>query len=213
MLLSLSGCGQIRDYFAIKPLPPVQLKAETLKVVESLQNKPEWLFSAVSCPVDLLPKHAEKPKFLSDGCADSPNGCIKKCQTGDASACYSLALLIQEHTEIGNEVSEALFLRSCSLGIVSGCTNRAAIIFESKKDDPIAEKCAVDTFEKACSLDDAWACTMYGFALLEGISREKNLKESDLILSKACALSSSPQHPACAKANELRKLIKSNPEQ
>jgi len=192
MLFSFSGCGQIKP-----PLPPEQLKIQTLKVIENLRSKPDWLFPADACPVDILPKRAEKPKYLSDGCADSP-------------ACYSLALLVQEQTEIGNEISEALFLRSCKLGIVSGCTNRAAAMFESKKINSTAERCAVDTFEKACLLDDAWACTMYGFALLDGISREKNLKESDLILSRVCGLSSSPEHPACIKANELRNLIKTN---
>jgi hypothetical protein len=212
LLLCCAGCSQITGLFKKTTLAPEQLKTETLRVLESLSQKPDWLFSVYACPSEIMPEKGLRPLYLSDGCSGDPIGCIAKCRSDDPSACYSLALLIQEQTEGGDESSEALFLRSCKLGIVSGCTNRAANIFDVKKDDPAGEKCAVDTFEKACLQDDPWGCTMYGFALSEGIGRDRNISEGLIALSKACLLSSDAEQPACKRAKEVEKLISYKPE-
>jgi hypothetical protein len=78
---------------------------------------------------------------------------------------------------------------------------------EVDTEDQALQKCAVDTFEKACALDDPWGCTMFGFALAEGHTREKNIEEASAAFTKACALVSTPDSPACVRANELRKLL------
>lgn len=147
-------------------------------------------------------------KYLSEGCADNPKSCLEKCKKDDGNACYSLALLIQKNRDIQDENSEALFLRSCKLGIVSGCTNRAAGIYELASKNSEKTKCAVDTFEKTCSLEDAWGCTMFGSVLASGDGRKKNTTEALTYFSKACAKNEKAE--ACQRARQFEKLIELN---
>lgn len=103
--------------------------------------------------------------------------------------------------------SEALFLRACKLGIVSGCTNRAAAMINLKADDEKAVKCAVDTFEKTCEQDDPWGCTMFAYALVAGQGgRPKDLDKALQVLSKSCKYGIGDD--ACQAANKLAEEIK-----
>jgi hypothetical protein len=93
-----------------------------------------------------------------------------------------------------NPVSEALFLRACTLGIVSGCTNRAAGM-----DRPDA--CAIRTFQVGCDRDDPWACTMIGFHLIRGIGIAQDRERARQALAKSCRFGE--DDPACEYAKRL----------
>lgn len=206
-LLCVTGRAQLRKLSTGPPLPPEQLKVETLKVVDILKHKPGWLFPAEACPAEVMAERGAKPEYGADGCAGNPTRCLDKCKTDDPTACYALALLIQQYTDIGHEASEALFLRSCKLGIVSGCTNWAVTMVDSQPDNVSVEKCAADTFVKTCSKDDPWGCAMWGSALSQGIGTKKDVPEALRFLQKACDISVDKAGPACKRSQELRDAI------
>jgi TPR repeat protein len=201
LIVLLSGCAAWQT-----KLTPEQLKEKTQKVIENIENKPGWLFPADACPAEIMPAVEKKIEYLSAGCAGNPEKCLEKCRAEDANACYALALFLQEKNGAEDKNTEPLFLRACKLGIVSGCTNRAAAIFNSETEDAAALKCAADTFEKTCSRDDAWGCTMYGAALALGSGREQNSEEALRFLAKACQ-NSSVENPACKNAKEMESTI------
>src|SRR5262249_32146117 len=99
-----------------------------------------------------------------------------------------------------NPVSEALFLKACTLGVVSGCTNRAANMHR-----PIGDACAVRTFQSACDRNDPWACTMIGFHLIRGIGIAKDRERARQALAKSCRYGE--DDPACEYAKRLLKEI------
>lgn len=209
LIFATVACGQLKT---AQPLPKEQLKAESLKILKALEAKPEWLFGNMACPSEVMPANAGKPKYMSEGCKDNPGRCLERCQAEDPSACYALALLTEEYAEPANQGPQALYLRSCRLGIASGCTNRAANIAEMKPDDPHAQKCATDTFQKTCDQNDSWGCSMLGFALYQGIGRPKNIVEAEKALRKACETSTDKSGPACKNATELMdRLSKEKP--
>lgn len=202
--LTTAACGQLRT---APPLPPEQLKAETVKILKSLEEKPAWLFGPMACPAEIMPSNAGKSKYMVEGCKDNPGRCLKLCKADDSSACYALALLTEEYADASYEAPQALYLRSCKLGIASGCTNRAANIGELKPNDPEAQKCATDTFQKTCDQNDPWGCAMFGFALNMGIGRAKNNTEALKALKRACEISVDKSGPACKNAQDLMDLI------
>lgn len=176
-------------------------------VFKALNEKPKWLFDGDVCPFSVIPDFQKDAELLEESCSDNPEACLKNCKDGDGSSCYFLAQSIQEKKSIFQESSEALFLRSCKLGISSGCTNRAAGILNSKTAIPNSTKCAADTFEKTCERDDPWGCTMFGFLLFEGQGRPQNLDKAIEVLSKSCNRYGESDE-ACQRANELIAEIK-----
>ncbi len=147
-------------------------EAQTKKVIETLKKKPEWLFTGDVCPADIMPAIEKKIEYKAAGCADNPDKCLEKCQADDANACYALSLLLDEQRGKEEADTQALYLRACKLGIVSGCTNNVAGKSNIAPDDDKTAKCAADTFEKACSRNDSWGCAMYGLALGNGLGRK-----------------------------------------
>lgn len=201
LLIFLSGC------FLVKPkLTPEQVKAQTNDVISALKNEPDWLFPADACPAEIMPTFEREVKYLSEGCENNPSSCLESCKKDDGNACYALALVVQKQSEKEEKESEALFLRSCKLGIVSGCTNRAAGKLSLEETDRSAVKCSADTFEKTCEKNDAWGCAMYGFVLVDGLGREQNLDEASKALSKSCKLGAEDE--PCQKAKKLEEEIK-----
>ncbi|MBO0755581.1 MAG: sel1 repeat family protein, partial [Bradyrhizobiaceae bacterium] len=99
-----------------------------------------------------------------------------------------------------NPVSEALFLKACGLGIVSGCTNRAAGMEDSGH-----SSCITQTFQRACDYNDPWACTMFGFHLSRGIGVAQDRERARQVLSKSCRFGETDQ--ACSYARRLLKEI------
>ncbi|MDQ3802160.1 MAG: hypothetical protein M3384_22260 [Acidobacteriota bacterium] len=200
----LSGCPAQQPQ---QKLTLEQLRERTQKVIENIQNKPEWLSPADACPAQIMPEIEKKIEYRSEGCAGDPEKCLEKCRADDANACYALAILLQEQKGIEEKSAKSLFLRSCRLGIVSGCTNYAAVIFNSETENGAATKCAADTFEKTCARNDAWGCAMYGSALATGLGREQNDDQALRFLAKACQVAVSVESPPCKSAREAEKVI------
>lgn len=160
--------------------------------------QPSWLYPADACPADIMSDDDVDVLYFGDRCIDALDSCLGKCEAGDANACYALALAAQ--TLERELVSQALFLRACSLGLVSGCTNRAAGMPQQ------AQACSIRTYEKACKLDDPWACTMLGFHLFHGDGVAKDHARARGVLAKSCRYGDEDE--ACRSAKELLEKIK-----
>lgn len=186
---------------------PENVKSETNRVIKELESKPKWLFDTEECPAAAMRDEGKKPQDMNDSCRADPMACLEKCKSENGDFCYALGHLIQKQTKIGNEASEALFLRSCKLGITSGCTNRAATKLESEPNDPSVQKCIADIFEKTCAQNDPWGCAMLGLTLAEGIGRDKDINQALAVLRKACDISIEKNGEACVKANALREAV------
>lgn len=199
-ILLLSSCSTM-----IPSSPPMPLEEQTQKVVKDIQAEPDWLFPVDTCPLEVMPDFEKDSNYVAENCENEPSKCLEKCKDENGNACYALALFLQDKYGHEQTESEPLFLRSCKLGIVSGCTNRAAAMFNLQGDEPEAVKCSVDTFEKTCEKDDAWGCTMYGMVLMDGISRPQNLDEALKVLAKSCKYGIEDE--ACQRAKSLEKEI------
>ena len=142
--------------------------------------------------------------YLSEHCTPELSVCLGPCEQGDANACYAAALRVQA-TGGPEDQSEALFFRACSLGIASGCTNRAAGIMNLEGHRPGALECATRTFDAMCSRSDPWACTMFAFNLATGAGTRRDLTRALEVLPGACRFDL--DDPACKSALELKKKI------
>lgn len=177
----------------LQPIPAVA--GDAGKLLQDLEaSPPGWLPAPDKCPADVMPARETPLDYSIEQCAAAPEGCLRSCRTGNASDCYAAALVLREIRH--NRVSEALFLRACALGIVSGCTNRAAGM---ERDEGPA--CAIQTYQKACDRDDPWACTMIGFHLARGIGVAEDRERARQALSKSCRFGESDQ--ACEYAKRL----------
>src|ERR1700756_554223 len=153
--------------------------AEAGKIVEQMEASwPDWLPTLDKCPADLMQQHQYSVDFSIERCSNAVEQCISRCREGLASNCYAAALVLQKVKN--GPVSEALFLRACALGYVSGCTNRAAGMESTS-----ANKCAIRTYELACDRNDPWACTMIAFHLLRGVG-VKDYARAKKALSQSC---------------------------
>ncbi len=208
IILSQSACAQLKTSTFSKEQEKKSIaEAQTQKVIISLQQKPEWLFTDEVCPADIMPDVEKKIEYKAAGCADNPDKCLEKCQMDDANACYALSLLLNEQRGREEADTQALYLRACKLGIVSGCTNNAAGKLNIAPEDNKTVKCSADTFEKACLKNDSWGCAMYGLALGNGSGREQNTGEALKVLQKTCSISGS-ESSACQSARKTEELIK-----
>lgn len=183
---------------------PARADEASLGVAEQVKARKAWMAALSQCPADVMtwrrPVPAGRDLCLSIG----DDACLRKCVSGDAGACYWLALSVQEKTE--KPVSEALFQRACTLGIASGCTNRAAGMFVATQDDPSVLTCTYRSFERSCALGDAWGCTMQGLQLVRGLGVEPDADEALRVLQGACR--NGEEDPACQSGQALRQEIK-----
>lgn len=201
-------------FFAQSIITDEQATGEIKEIIKIIKANPNWLREKPICHSLLVPKVEKEVTFMAEGCENKPNKCFKSCKSGDGNSCYALALLIQIKTDISNEATNPLFSRACKLGIVSGCTNRAAFDIENAYTNKKKAKCVADTFEKTCQMNDSWGCTMYGMMLIEGVGREKNLDEAIINLNKAClkfGLKSESCQAALRLKNEIEVIKKNNP--
>jgi hypothetical protein len=182
---------------ALQPLPAAA--ADSAKMLDDLEaSRPDWLHAPDKCPADVMPARETSIDYSTDRCAAAPDQCLRRCQAGNAGDCYTSALILQKIRD--NSVSEALFLKACTLGVISGCTNRAAGM-----DRPEGDACAIRTFQSACDRNDPWACTMIGFHLIRGIGIAKDRGRARQALSKSCRYGD--DDPACEYAKRLLKEI------
>lgn len=196
-------CGQV---FAQVTVPTKRSDDSLIpfdKVYKILTDKPKWLFEDFVCPLEIFPAVETKLNYSLANCAENPEDCLNECKNKDGNNCYALALLVQDKKGIDQDYSEALFLRSCQLGIISGCTNRAARIFDSNVEKDVI--CAAKTFEKTCDKNDPWGCTMFGVALALGAGIEENIERALQVFPKACQYRE--DHESCKAAKDWMKKI------
>jgi TPR repeat protein len=173
--------------------------ADALKIVQGLEASwPDWFPSLDACPADVLPARDGPTDFSIERCSNSVEQCLDRCRANDASDCYAAALVLQRAKD--GPVPQALFLKACTLGFVSGCTNRAASM-----DSGNEISCSIRTYRLACDRRDPWACTMTGFHLIRGIGVEKDDDRARKALSGSCRFGEGDD--ACAAARKLLKEI------
>jgi hypothetical protein len=96
-------------------------------------------------------------------------------------------------------------LRACVLGVSIGCTKRAAGMLAQRGDDPGIQRCTSRTFEKTCARENAWGCSMYGLALIQGSGVARDLGRARDVLPGGCR--HGPDDDACKAARKLMEKI------
>jgi hypothetical protein len=175
--------------------------ADVLEKIEAA--KPDWLPGLDKCPADVMPMRQATSHYFEGRCAATLERCLNDCRAGSANDCYASAIILQQVRN--SPISEALFLKACMLGIVSGCTNRAAGMEAPGAHPGRGNKCSVRTFDLACEHDDPWACTMAGYHLAQGIGVAKDPARARQVLAKSCKYGELDQ--ACTYAKGLLKGI------
>lgn len=99
--------------------------AEVATILQQVEASwPDWLPKPEQCPADLMPTHETMFNFSIERCTAETAQCVDSCRAGDAADCYATALVFQKVKN--GQLVDAFFLKACGLGLVSGCTNRAA---------------------------------------------------------------------------------------
>jgi len=210
----LAGCTQLSSQLRSQsPIQPSTRQSnadeQRAAIVEKLEHDSDLFFLKSECPGDVMPGTENVVHHLAEDCDRNPADCLKHCVAENGSACYGLALWLQPQEEIEKKYPEALFSRACKLGIISGCTNRAAGMLALGTNNTSTLECIARTFKKTCAKEDPWGCTMYGVVLSQGIGLTQDLKKAAEVLPKACN-KHGPSDPACQQAQKLREQILQN---
>lgn len=183
---------------------PAHADEAALGVPGQVKARKAWMAALSQCPADAMTWRRPIPVGRNLCPSIGDDACLRKCVSGDAGACYWLAQSVQEKAE--KPVSEALFQRACTLGIPSGCTNRAAGMFMAARDDPSMLACTYRSFARACAFDDPWGCTMQALQLSRGLGVEPDNDAALRVLQGACR--NGEDDPACQSGEALRQEIK-----
>lgn len=176
--------------------------AEALAVTDEVLARQDWLALSSRCPASVMPRKQSLEYLEGKDCRPGQlKSCLSRCASNDAGACYWLAEALQE-SHVDRQASEALFQRACQLGIVSGCTNRAAGMVEQRRDDLEVQACAARTYDRACEADDPWACTMQAMHLSRGLGVTQNRQQALKVLEKSCKYGAEDQ--ACYYGQRLK---------
>ena len=148
---------------------------------------------------------------MGERCVQSPIACLKLCEASDANACYALALAVE--TVDNRAGSESLFTRACELGVISGCTNRAAGMMRENHEKRLENleehfECPMRTFEKSCELRDPWGCTMKGLLLSRPKYAGKDIARAKKALFDSCRIDAEDE--ACKYAQAILRKIEGN---
>jgi len=164
-----------------------------------------WVADAKVCPVEFVPGKRMYP--TENHCkGEGFSGCYLDCKRGGSSACYWLANEFQaSHRGEFDSAANVLYQRSCRLGVVSGCTNRAAGLMSSDHESHDILACTAKTFLRTCELDDAWGCTMAAMQMSRGIGIEANPARALELLEKSCI--DGEESEACLAARNIRDEI------
>jgi hypothetical protein len=101
-----------------------------------------------------------------DECRSDEATCRRECTSGDADACMSAALVLQNGMPTHSRQISEYFERSCRLGRAMGCTNWAAgKLFED--DTRPFDNCLYRVFQAACDVRDHFGCSMTARILVE----------------------------------------------
>ncbi|CAM4447704.1 MULTISPECIES: hypothetical protein [Myxococcus] len=183
-----------------RPLTPEEDRAQALEIVRSRASVAE----REGCPAEAIPERQAQLENFFIYCDARLSWCAKQCFKSDATACYALAVIFQ-NDDATDQLAEPLFYRSCTQGVISGCSNRAAGLQIQQQTDDTAMTCAVRTFEKTCALRDPWGCAMHGFNLVQGTHTPRDLKKAREVLGQSCR--DGEDDPACQAARGLQSQL------
>jgi hypothetical protein len=169
LILLFAGCSPAQD---------INQTAEQLT-----REQPKWLFLGNEniCPADVMTDQPAPIRYLSEVCVTDPKKCVDGCKSGNANDCFAMALAV-EPMRGQTKLADTLFLRSCSLGVISACSNRASSMSSDEA------KCQVRTYEKACNRRDAWACLTLGMYLARGMGVDRDLPRARQLITESCDL-------------------------
>jgi len=178
---------------------------EIANTVSLVLSQSAWTEEAQACPTQVFPRLETLDFLVKNECVSGQfSRCFSKCAAGEAAACYWLGQELQSAN--ANPVAfEALYQRACKLGVVSGCTNRAAGMLKERPDDKNTETCAANTFDQGCKYDDPWACTMSALHLALGKGVAKNRENALKALQKSCKYG--PEDEACMAGNRMKEAL------
>lgn len=167
LLLLLAGCAPAQD---------VDQFAEALT-----RDQPKWLYDSAenTCPADVMAQRPVPVRYLGEVCIENPNRCVEGCKAGVGNDCFAMALAVEPirgHTKL----SDRLFLRACSLGVISACSSRASSMNSSEA------VCQARTYEKACDRNDRWACLTLGMYLARGMGVERDVPRARKLITESC---------------------------
>ena len=202
LVLLVSSCNL--PALKLKPdLDPAVLKGRVSTIAAERRKDQNWM-QMDDCPVDRAPSTNHTPLGFND-CKSDPEGCLKACEDGDGSNCWALARLVEDNDDADRDVVEVFYRKACALGVVSGCTNAAALLDGRKPEGK--QECVARTFAYSCKHEDPWGCTMHGMFLAEGLGQPRDLNRGIEALEKACEFSKDPTFDACVKARELKQQL------
>jgi hypothetical protein len=168
---------------------------------------PAWLLPADACPADVARATEVPSEGYAGVCETHLDSCMTDCQASIPTACQAAGYQMQALGRL--RVADALYLRACSLGNASGCTNRAAGLLANEPDLPDGAACAARTFEITCRQHDPWGCTMFGRALATGEGVPMDVERALAILPLAGV--EDETFDACTAARELMTRIQASP--
>lgn len=188
-------------------LPLIGLAADSqvlASIAARAEARADWVAQAALCPVGLIKPGPVRDYLNSNSCEGDFGACYSKCAGGDGASCYWLAYGLQQDKTAGNGV-DILFQRACRLGVMSGCTNRAAAMLHARPTDPTVQRCAAQTFAQVCKFDEPWACTMYAMHLSRGLGVRKDARQALKALGSSCKYGT--RDPACVQGLRLREEL------
>lgn len=194
-------------WLVLAPLALAQSTAPATpaRVAEQVQAQRAWVADAATCPAQAFPQRPVVPAAVDCGSGSQAGACFSRCNSGDASACHQLGQALQKDH---GAAAELLHQRACRLGIVSGCTNRAAGLLREKPEDEAAAACAARTLTLGCAADDPWACALHGLNLALGQGVAQDQPKALEMLRKACRKGLADE--ACVAANRIKDAVLSN---
>jgi TPR repeat protein len=135
---------------------------------------------------DLGPLRSAREQLKQPPCGSGP-ACGEACHLGDGVACFVRAIELEQ--EAHRPEAAAMYLSACRAGVSIGCTNYGAFLWARERNDA----CAKRLFEKACAVDDAWACGMFGRVIVDAAAsspseaaRAEPLRQGREILERSC---------------------------
>lgn len=188
-------------------LPLIGLAADgalLASIAARAEARGDWVAQATQCPLGLIKPGPVRDYLSHNSCEGDFGACYSKCAGGDGASCYWLAYGLQQGKTAGKGV-DILFQRACRLGVMSGCTNRAAAQLQAQPQDPKVQRCAAQTFAQVCKYDEPWACTLYAAHLSRGLGVRKDARQALKVLAGSCKYGTGD--PACVQGLKLREEL------
>jgi uncharacterized protein len=162
-----------------------------------------------SCAADRIPA-LRRGYLLRKDCAPDTTVCLDACRTGDADACFTLAINAQRANAPSAE-STALFEQACQLGLATGCTNWGAGLWAGDSRN-IKVSCLRRIFARSCEARDVFGCAMVGRMTLEYARTPEAIAKGKAELEDACETFKGPPCHFLAFYIEKGMFGKSDPE-